>query len=212
MADLVRISLTGELPNGEKWSVNPVWGLNDFPVSTTPAQITTIANGIAGLSGTVFPTIFMTPNTRWTGCRVEARTRQGVLENQAEAVRANPTSGTGTASHPFQTSMVVSLRTQAVGASGRGRLYFPATGMVLDADTLRPITTNVNLALGATKSLLTAIDGVVRTTFNTARLGVWSRKGAVINNVNGLQLGDIMDVQRRRRDALVESYSTLAYP
>lgn len=212
MADLLRVSLMGELPNGEEWSINPVWGLNDFPVSTTPAQVQAVATAIAA---NVIPTSFGTmwaANTRLTGVRVEARTYAGVLENQAEAVKGTPWNGTSATTHPFQTSWVLSLRTATVGQTGRGRLYFPATGVALDADTYRPTSATVTTFLSGARQVLTDAETDVKAVFATAKLVVWSRKNNSAANVTSVQAGDVMDVQRRRRDALVESYSSLAFP
>lgn len=212
MADLLRVSLIGELPNGEEWSVNPVWGLNDFPVSTTPAQVQAVATAIAANALPANLAISWAVNTKLTGVRVEARTYAGVLENQAEAVKATPWAGGSTTTHPFQTAWVVSLRTAAVGASGRGRLYFPATGATLDSDTYRPSTTQTNTFLTACRQVLTDCETDVKAVFSTAKLVVWSRKNNSAANVTSVQAGDILDTQRRRRDALIESYVSQAYP
>jgi hypothetical protein len=46
----------------------------------------------------------------------------------------------------------------------------------------------------------------VQTTLTGADLAVWSRVGSQLNEVNALQVGDVLDTQRRRRDTLVETY------
>jgi hypothetical protein len=127
-------------------------------------------------------------------------------------VKASPTDGTASVVHPFQTSWVTSLRTTQVGPSGRGRLYWPATGVTLDPDTYRPIAGTVAAALAGVKTYLGGIQTAVRVTFASSTLTVWSRKLATSNMVTSIQMGDILDVQRRRRDALVESYATLSFP
>jgi len=49
-------------------------------------------------------------------------------------------------------------------------------------------------------------------TLDGVALAVWSRKNADLYVVNSIQTGDVLDVQRRRRDAEVENYNVLAYP
>jgi hypothetical protein len=49
-------------------------------------------------------------------------------------------------------------------------------------------------------------------TLDGVGLAVWSRTAASITTVNQIQMGDIVDVQRRRRDQLVETYQSLAFP
>ena len=137
----------------------------------------------------------------------------GDLDAQAEAVQAAPRPGTGGSNaHPYQTAMVFSLRTGIAGASGRGRLYWPATGTVITASTLRIQASNVTSALSGAKTYLSGINAAIETTLGGAALGVWSRTKVETYAVTSLQCGDVADVQRRRRDQLIESYSALTYP
>jgi hypothetical protein len=136
----------------------------------------------------------------------------GTLETQAEAPKAVPANGTTANAHPFQTSWVVSLRTAYPGASGRGRLYWPATGVTLTAATMRPATSQVTTFLTGVKTYLSTIQANIDATLDGVALGVWSRKLQNVHVVNQLQAGDVLDVQRRRRDVLVEQVSSLGYP
>lgn len=213
MARILRVSLVGQMPSGEEWSVNPCFSVGgDFgaPVSSTQAQ--TIATAIAGL---IIPTGVLnmqSSSTTHTGVRVEARDLDGSLESLAEAVRALPVGGSGASFHPFQTSAVTSLRTALPGASGRGRLYWPATGVTLTVGTLRPSTANVVSHLAGVKTYLSSIETSIEATLTGVALVVWSRKLLAQNVVTSLQMGDVLDVQRRRRDQLVEGYSTTTWP
>lgn len=212
MAHLLRVSLLGVLPGGEEWSVNPCYQISDFGIATTPLQVQTVATAIAAVSAPSAMTTNWSTGTNYIGCRVEARKWTGELENQAEATRSSPGNGISATIHPFQTSMVQSLRTVVAGPSGRGRLYWPATGIALTATTYRPSTAAVSGALAAYSAHLAAIQTAIRVTFAGATLTVWSRKGNISNQVVSTQMGDVLDVQRRRRDTLIEAYSTLAFP
>lgn len=212
MADVLRISIKGSLPNGEVWSVNPVWALNDFPVTTTPAQVSAVATACAAVTVPTALLFQMSSSTNVNAVRVEARTMGGVLENLAEATKGTPQAGTGTQPHPFQTSWVISLRTLRVGGSGRGRLYWPATSTQLAVGTLRPTTSELNSFCAGAKTYLSGLTTAVKATFDTAVLAVWSRTSSSAENVSSIQVGDVLDVQRRRRDALVEGTVSLAFP
>ena len=202
----------GQMPSGEEWSVNPCWNISDFGVSTTPLQIQNVATALAASAVNGSLMSVMSSSTTLTGYRVEARSYAGVLENQAEAVRSTAVPGTGSVYHPFQTSWVVSLRTSQVGASGRGRLYFPATGQVLQVGTLRPLPASSTAFLTGVYTTLQSMQTAIRATFAGANLAVWSRKMGIANNVTALQNGDILDTQRRRRDSLVEAYTNQVWP
>jgi len=213
MADVLRISIKGTLPAGEEWSVNPVYRIGgDFgsPVSST--QCNTIAQAIAALALPTGLQGLMTSSCAWTGVRVEARSLAGNLESQGEALRPLPAAGNGNDPNPFQSSLVISLRTPLGGASGRGRIYWPATGVQLNTATLRPSAAVVTSALSGAKTLLSGIQTAIDTTLDGISLVVWSRKLLSTSNVNQLQMGDIVDSQRRRRDQMVETYQSLTYP
>lgn len=214
MADLLRVSIVGALPSGEEWSVNPVWSLGgDFGgVETTPAQIATVAQAIADITHGASLIQNFNTSTTITGARVEARTYAGLLENLAEAARSTPQAGSGAQSHSFQTAWVSSLRTSQPGASGRGRLYWPATGVTLVSTTLRPSSSTLTQFVAGVETALSQIGAAIAVTYPVgAALCVWSRKLQRLFAVNTIQAGDVLDNQRRRRDALVESYASLPF-
>lgn len=211
MARLLRISILGSLPGGEQWSVNPVYVMGDFDESITPAEAAAMVTAVNNVSVPSTLRAIMSASTTFTGVRLEARQFDGTLETVAEGVRATPTAGTGASTHPYQTAWVTSLRSNAVGGSGRGRLYWPATGAVLDSDTLRPITGNVVNAVTGVRDYLQLISTALETVVGNATLSVWSRTQNAGHTVVSLQMGDVLDVQRRRRDTLTEAYSVLAY-
>jgi hypothetical protein len=184
----------------------------DFGTPVSPAQAATIAAAIAALSPTVNLDSVMSTSTIWTAVRVEARSVTGVLETLGEANKVTPNTGSGGTPHPFQTSIVASLRTATPGASGRGRLFWPATGISVQVPTLRPSSSVVNGYITGLKALLAGTTTAIDATLDGVSLAVWSRKNAQLYPVTSIQAGDVLDVQRRRRDNLVEAVSTQAYP
>lgn len=209
MADLLRVSIMGDMPGGEKWSVNPVFGFT-VPIAVSSDDAAAVATAINGvtLGGTIQG---LNPGSvRLTGTRVEARNLAGELENVAEVARGTPLAFTGANQHPLQTSLVISLRTTDSTARGKGRMYWPATGVALASATHRftPTTTSgvVTEFVTYLQNIRTAIRGVGG--FTSASLVVWSRTTPKKSVVIQLRVGDVPDVQRRRRDKLVESYST----
>jgi hypothetical protein len=179
----------------------------------SPTQAQTIATAIAAIVVPSGLTAINASSVSFSGCRVEARKLDGTLESLAEAVKAIPTPGSVVSNaHTYQTAIVSSLRTGTPGASGRGRLYWPATGMALVTASLRPASATVTSALSAVKTYLSGIEAAIDATLDGVSLVVWSRSGNSTANVSSIQMGDVVDVQRRRRDTLVEGYQTLTYP
>lgn len=212
MADLLRISLLGTMPSGEEWSINPVYRLNAQDVDVSFAQLTAIATAIDAITIPAGMKDMWTPTTTLVGCRVEARTNEGVLEGLAEHGRSTPVFGTGTQPHPFQTSAVISLRSPLAGPSGRGRVYLPATGAQISATTLRWVPLAQENALDAAKTVFAGIRSAITASVPDNILAVWSRKLNTTLGVTRILAGDILDTQRRRRDTLVESYIQLTIP
>jgi len=212
MADLIKVSITGAMPSGEVWSINPVWRLNGAPVSVSAAQCTAIVTAVNAITVPTGVRNMMSVNTTIVGCRVEARDVDGTLDALAEGTRALALTGSGSQGHPFQTSAVVSLRSPLAGASGRGRLYIPATGVAVDLSTLRLTSANVTSYLAGIKSYLGLIESAVTSQVPSSILAVWSRTLLTTLGVTRIQMGDVLDTQRRRRDAAIENYTELAYP
>lgn len=215
MADLMRVSILGTFPGGEEWSINPIFALG-YPgglINVSPTMAQSVATAVAARAVSTGLLQMINNSSYVTGCRVEARKKTGELEAQAEAYKASPTVGSGTAAHPFQTSGVFSLRTSTVGARGRGRLYWPATGVSLTGTTLRFSAANVTSWLANFKTYMSGIETDIDTVVGGgADLAVWSRAGNSLALVNEVRMGDVADVQRRRRDLLVESYSSTPFP
>lgn len=212
MADLIKVALQGTMPGGEVFSVNPVFKLTTGAVITY-AEATA---AVAAINALTIPSAILnmiTTGCAWTGARLEARSVTGTLEVLAEGTRTTPATGTGPSEKPFQTSMVLSLRTPTPGGRGRGRLYWPATGVGISATTLRVAGANVSTYLAAIKTYLAAVEGAIDGVIDeTVALAVWSRTSAQLPLVNSVSMGDILDTQRRRRDAVPEGYTSLAWP
>jgi len=209
---VIRTSILGTMPGGEVWSVNPTFFCLDEPADVTAAEALAIATAINSITiGTGLRAI-MNPSTAVVGCRVEARDSDGTLRALGEHTRGTPVAGTGTTSHPYQTSMVTSLRTSHPGGQGRGRLYWPATGVTLASATLRVDSTTTGQALTAVRQYLVSITAAVAASAGPVVLCVWSRTGTAMHTVNTVRMGDVLDTQRRRRDSLNEAYTELAYP
>jgi hypothetical protein len=84
--------------------------------------------------------------------------------------------------------------------------------VTIPATTMRPATATVTNFLSAVKTYLSGVKTAVDVTLPGVTLVVWSRLNAATSNVTSIQTGDVLDVQRRRRDQLVEQYSSLAWP
>ena len=211
MAGYIKVSVLGDMPGGEVWSVNPVYAVGaDLP--PTYEMLITIAAAINALTVPAGLLATMNSDCHVIGVRLESRNADGSLYAVYEAPRPVPATGSGSAVHPYQTSVVASLRTPRAGGSGRGRLYWPATGISLTPSTMRITNAVITAFRSGMASYLTAIATAIDATSPAPELVVWSRTLGTHSIVNRISAGDVPDVQRRRRDALAETVVSAVYP
>lgn len=156
-----------------------------------------------------------------------AETYQGPLDPKPGQLRpasvvgystqtATPQGSEG-AVHPLQLSVALSLEAEGRVKPKRGRIYLPTTAYQVGADSLLSVGEAGGL-LSAGKALLTSLDTAVGQALGfDVEACIQSRAGepgAFVNNrrVRLLRVGRAIDTQRRRRNALPESYVDSAYP
>lgn len=212
-----RVGITGTLGNQEVWSINPQFATSTL---TTPSvsEMTAAAVGVAAVnipSGLANAKSQAAPVTT---IRVECRSDAGELLAAAQAPQTGTQTTTRSPSTPSQTSVVLSLRTDAPGASGRGRLYWPALGITPNSTSLRITTLERDTIATDAVTYLRAIQDALKAAISPApsvatfELAVFSKTRGDHNLVRRLLVGDVFDTQRRRRDAMVESYITRDFP
>lgn len=152
-----------------------------------------------------------------TGWRVETHQEDESISAVAENNYAVPVAGLTTPTKTPQDAVVISLRSGTPGARGRGRMYWPALGANLGATFKLTSPTPGAIAADA-RTLLKLIGDqlnaelAANSIVATVELAVRSQVSHDNNPVIRLQVGDVLDTQRRRRDALAEAYSVVAYP
>lgn len=209
------VRINGSLPGGEVWSVNPKYSAGPGGLKTSYEDLLAWAEGIVGLNGGgILPTglrAIMSTAVSITSIRTEYRDASGNLAQAAEAVPVSPITGSNSASKPFQTSLVSSLLTGRPGRSYRGRLYWPALAMTIGTADLRVADTLLATTTAAINTALSQIANIGAPE-NDLALSVVSEKLSVATPVTQISCGDVLDVQRRRRDTLIEGRVTVDYP
>ena len=108
---------------------------------------------------------------------------------------------------PIDTALVVSLRSQVPGRSGRGRMYLPYHGGCLPASGLTSGTPYTTYAT-AVKALFTSVAG-----YSSYAPIVASRTHGTWQPPSAILCDNKPDVQRRRENRLLPSATTnLAFP
>lgn len=217
-----RVIMKGSLGAVETWSTSVAFGVVGLSPDTANAALTdAMAQAIAVASNTTNVgsnlRLLLSAQGTYDLVRVERRAEDESVLNVSEVLLGTQIVGTGTASKTPQDALVFSLRTTTPGARGRGRMYWPALGSSLSATFQLTAPTNSNAAAAAKvwlQAINTAMDGVYIAQSSALRVALSVRSGTdhVCRDVVSIQVGTILDTQRRRRDVLPESYATVAYP
>ena len=211
----VRVSILGTQVNEELWSINPVFDpTGEFPGGVDQVALDAAALAIANRTIPTNLRILMSTSAVRTGARVEVRNDADdsliAISVQGSAAAL---AGTGTAALPPQSAVVCSIRTNTAGGSGRGRIYWPAMGQGLGANG-RVGNPTTALLVADFKAYLMGIRSDLAAAFPTIGfdLAVRSKTTHTTPHAVRLQVGNVIDTQRRRRDALAESYVQVAIP
>lgn len=99
---------------------------------------------------------------------------------------------------PFQCTPVVSLRTALANRHGRGRFYAPSPAVGAQAGGRLTTAAQTNLA----DSALALLQGL---TGGTLQPVILNRTTFATTPITSLDVGDVIDTQRRRRNKLIEA-------
>lgn len=218
----IKTIFKGSLGAVENWSTSISWGVFGLAADTPDqAEADGLLQFITSSTGvTTLPTSLrnlIAAGSNINAVRVERRAEDETILNVAEGLLTVPSTGSGTASKSPQDALVFSLRTATPGAKGRGRMYWPAIGATLTTSFQISNPAVADIADGA-KTWLNAIgdamnDYWVSIAFaRSVVLSVRSVTDHVCRDVTSLQVGSVLDTQRRRRDILPETYTSLPMP
>lgn len=117
--------------------------------------------------------------------------------------------GPTTPAFPPQISLCVSFLTPvARGYASKGRLYVPVPGLVVQVATGRVATTALQGIADSWATFLEELGNMPGLDLTDIVPSIVSRTplAGAQNPINGVRVGDVLDTQQRRRNAMVETY------
>lgn len=188
----------GDTSDDATWSIYWAWeGLDKVTKQNQVGLANAALSFFNGLKALV------PAGSQMTGVRINAVQATGKVYNGANYFYLKtPVNGGSTASSqlPPQLAVVLSLRTGARGPGGRGRMYLPLTGGTLSNGRITSANQTTITATG--KAFLEAIHAI------GPLPSVVNQKKQTYSAIDRVEVGDLMDVQRRRRNNFVEDYVT----
>lgn len=205
----LKITAGGQLVPGEVWTCTFALGY-DGTAAIDPAVLANVAGRAAFFWSTFFQVSEVFSQTvRFQLATVRSYNDAGLLIGQSEASPEGGVSlGTGPLRLPPQCATVLSLSGILPGASRRGRLYLPTLALVVGSNG-RIQSTVQEAILNAAQTGLDLLCSEIETLteLDAVTIAVASTKGAgMLTPVTRIRVGDVVDTQRRRRDALPEAY------
>lgn len=214
----IRVRLNGSLPGGEVWSVNPAFNETTNVIDWDQEAGQDAADAIGALALPTALNDLRSVAAVGTTVRVERRTDTHELLGAAEAAWTAAQGSSVGVSKPLQTAAVISLRSTVPGSSHRGRLYWPALGAIINTTTARLTAPTVAAAASAAATYLDGIASALKAAMHPAPslidfdLAVVSPTTGTKTRITRVEVGDILDVQRRRRDKVAEVYGSAPMP
>lgn len=214
-----KVTILGNMWNGlEEWSTGFFIG-NDSGGDMGAAPTVAEAQAIATAWGTFFTANATGIGTNWKtlGVKVSMVNTSGHADPSLTQYYYYPTAKVGDAASahfPPQIALVATLTTaRPRGYGSKGRMYIPGVIKSLDSTAHIDPAATALIATGV-KTMLDAInaspDVPGSVVLNSALSAGVPGHPALMEKVTGVRIGNVYDTQRRRRNQLVEQYSTAA--
>lgn len=204
MSSLQRVTCKYILGSTGENAANVFWltGAGDFTVQSDADFVTTKVNAWFNSL-----TALYISGTKLQGVRVDqVNPSTGKVMFGFDGTPSGSTGNGGATALPTECSIVVSLRTALAGPSKRGRIYLPTFAASHLTSDGRLASLDRDSVATATQTMFQALLHGPSVQFTPV---VYSRHLRTTQAITSVSVGDVFDVQRSRRNRLIEGRSTL---
>jgi len=195
----------GKLPGNEQWSC----GLRLAPESgvtpiNDPAMLATAVTAVQAFHTSPDSKIGAAAKLSFVKLNLLDVNGRYVEDITMETPIADVAGGTAS-TFPNQVALAISLTTGfSRGPAHRGRFYIPVPGVPVEATSGLITAAMATTIKGAAQTFVNALNAMPN-----AYVAVMSRKfgSPAVRAVTGIEVGRVLDTQRRRRRSLAEDYS-----
>lgn len=218
----ILLQFSGSLYTDEIWSCGLRIRLSTVANNTPEGRRQWAEDNLADLSGDVQTWFVDTDSQIAAGAKllsvklnpIGADGRYESSEETIEQVFV-PTPGVTGAAGPYppQVTTVLSLKTSiARGAGSNGRIFAPTGALTIDPATGRIAAAMVTAMAGSFASFIESINDEAGLDDASPQVVVASNVGSPgpMQPATSIRVGNVVDTQRRRRNALPENYTTVA--
>lgn len=200
----------------DKWSCGIRLGQADLPVPRDDGKLQTLVNA-ADAAARVFHTAAGTLAStscffdQVAGANIGPNGKYFPAESQTVYSTLTSTPGTGTAILPWNSAVVVSLRTAVPrGRGSNGRVYWPALSASVQSGTGRMSSGTVSGRLNAFKTFVDSLNTAANSYMAGTRVIVASNVGLGLNAVvTSLRADDRVDSIERRENDQPSAYQSV---
>lgn len=200
--DYLRHTLLWTLPGGEVASSSCSWDPGaDFATADITPEATILANKGLALWNAIKSQFAIGVN--YVGSRTAAIGTDGLTISTIDHTIAPANGFADSNCLPTECAIVASLKTGLYSRKGRGRMYLPPTA-------ISSLVVSGRLGAGCTSTIADGMETYLQTFAGPVHdvvAVVASKVGGLLTPVTQVSVGDVVDAQRRRRDALSEAYS-----
>lgn len=196
----------------DRWQFGIAFDPND-PFNVSAGVPSAFGVSVADLARAMWVTLapYTSAMVTFTGVKIIGYGADGKAAASGEFVpTAGSVAGSAATNHPPQCAVVASLLSDDASRSGRGRIYLPLVSPTVATATGTFPTADCTAIANAVKTFCNGVEALATwPTTGSDTIVASTLPGKTFVVVKRIRVGNVFDTQRRRRNKIVETSSTV---